>query len=78
MQSYEEVNGYKQRAHRMQARVMGWMARRALRALRGWLHQRRRDWQQDVARQQLNRLSDHMLRDIGLRRFEIDGLFRRA
>jgi uncharacterized protein YjiS (DUF1127 family) len=73
-----EMAGRRHRARQMRSRMMGWMARRELRALRSWLRRRERLWAQDVARQQLTRLSDHMLRDIGLRRFEIDGMFRRA
>ena len=63
---------------RMRARVLWWFARRILRGLGRQLARLENAWQQDVAREQLRHLSDRMLRDVGLQRSEIDGLFRRA
>jgi hypothetical protein len=66
------------RARALRARALWLVARRAHRALRHWLRRQERAWQQDAAREQLRGLSDRMLRDIGLHRSQIDGLYRRA
>jgi uncharacterized protein YjiS (DUF1127 family) len=74
MLTYEEIA----RARRQRSRVVWLVARRALRALRRWLRGRERLWAQKAAREQLHALNDRMLRDVGLHRAQIDGLFRKA
>jgi len=78
MLGYEVRSQIELRARHMRARMLWWMARRLLRAVRRHRSRLEGSWQQDAAREQLRNLSDRMLRDVGLHRSEIDGLFRRA
>jgi uncharacterized protein YjiS (DUF1127 family) len=73
-----EITRIERQARDARARALWLAARRAHRALRRWLRRQERAWQQDAAREQLRGLSDRMLRDIGLHRSQIDGLYRRA
>jgi len=78
MLDYEEMAKSMVEARRLRARMFWLLARRAIRALRLWQRGLERSWQQEAARAQLRRLSDRMLRDIGLDRSQITDLFRRA
>ena len=66
------------RARALRSRVMARIARNLWRAAVRARRRVEQGWQQDVERSQMRRLSDRMLRDIGLRRADIDGLFRNA
>jgi uncharacterized protein YjiS (DUF1127 family) len=78
MLNYEEMSMNERRARSLRARMFWLLARRAVRALHLRVRELERSWQRDAAREQLRGLSDRMLRDIGLRRADIEGLFRRA
>ena len=78
MQSEEVRMRAERRARALRSRVVARIARNLWRTAAGALRRVEQDWQQDVERSQMRRLSDRMLRDIGLRRADIDGLFRNA